>query len=96
MARLGRPGLPDEEKRELWQRWRAGESLSEIGRDGDRNWAINDLRDIDALSLAIPYCDVVVTDGKTWDTAVNRAHLDREFDTAIFRRMSDVANRLAG
>lgn len=32
MAQLGRPGLTAEQKRELWSRWRAGESLSEIGR----------------------------------------------------------------
>ena len=32
MARIGRPGLSDVQKRELWQRWKAGESLSEIGR----------------------------------------------------------------
>lgn len=30
MARMGRPGLPDERKRELWDRWRAGESISQI------------------------------------------------------------------
>ncbi|WP_329460742.1 IS30 family transposase [Streptomyces sp. NBC_01497] len=32
MARLGRPGMSDEQKRELWNRWKAGESISEIGR----------------------------------------------------------------
>lgn len=32
MARIGRPGLSDEQKRELWRRWKEGESLSEIGR----------------------------------------------------------------
>jgi hypothetical protein len=32
MARLGRPGLSDGRKRELWERWAAGESISEIGR----------------------------------------------------------------
>lgn len=32
MARLGRPGLSDEKKNELWERWRCGESISEIGR----------------------------------------------------------------
>lgn len=32
MAQMGRPGLTAEEKRELWSRWKAGESLSEIGR----------------------------------------------------------------
>ena len=32
MAQRGRPGLSPEQKRELWMRWKAGESLSEIGR----------------------------------------------------------------
>jgi transposase, IS30 family len=32
MAQRGRPGLSPEQKRELWSRWKAGESLSEIGR----------------------------------------------------------------
>ena len=32
MAQLGRPGLSPEQKRELWSRGKAGESLSEIGR----------------------------------------------------------------
>jgi len=29
---MGRPGLSDSQKAELWQRWKAGESLSDIGR----------------------------------------------------------------
>lgn len=32
MARTGRPGLSAALKAELWQRWKAGESLSEIGK----------------------------------------------------------------
>ena len=32
MARLGRPGISDERKQELWDRWAAGESISEISR----------------------------------------------------------------
>ena len=32
VARIGRPGMPDEMKDELWQRWRAGESISVISR----------------------------------------------------------------
>ena len=32
MARIGRPGLSDGQRQELWQRWKAGESLSAIGR----------------------------------------------------------------
>ena len=32
MARLGRPGLSDMQRRELWDRWKAGDSISDIGR----------------------------------------------------------------
>jgi hypothetical protein len=64
-------------------------------QDVHRDWLINDLRDIAALSTAIPYCDVVVTDKKACDTAVNRAHLDTEFNTRIFSRLTDLADHLA-
>jgi hypothetical protein len=57
-------------------------------KDVQREWTIQDLRDIAALAKVIPYCDIVVTDKKAWDVSVNRAHLDREFDTAIFRRLT--------
>jgi IS30 family transposase len=32
MAQMGRPGLSLQQKDELWKRWRAGQSLSDIGR----------------------------------------------------------------
>lgn len=32
MAQRGRPGLSAQQKKELWSRWRCGQSLSEIGR----------------------------------------------------------------
>ncbi|MFD3580519.1 hypothetical protein [Streptomyces sp. NPDC058644] len=64
-------------------------------KDVHRNWTINDLRDIAALSIAIPYCDVVVTDKKAWDTAANRAHLDKEFNTPIFSTLTSLAEHLA-
>lgn len=32
MAKLGRPGLPETRKKELWERWKAGESISDISR----------------------------------------------------------------
>ena len=32
MARLGRPGLNDTQKEELWDRWGDGEGYSDIGR----------------------------------------------------------------
>lgn len=64
-------------------------------KDVNRDWTINDLRDIAALSTAIPYCDAVVTDKKAWDTAATRAHLDRDFNTPIFSKLTDLADHLA-
>ena len=64
-------------------------------KDVKRDWTINDLRDIAALSRAIPYCDVVVTDKKAWDTAVNRAHLDTEMKTVILRDLQDLPSVLS-
>jgi len=63
-------------------------------KDVNRDWNINDLRDVLALSAAIPYCDVVVTDRKAWDVTKNRAHLDEEFDTAIFCSLDDLVDHL--
>jgi len=36
MAKIGRPGMSDEHKREVWRRWKEGQSLSEIARGLDR------------------------------------------------------------
>jgi IS30 family transposase len=32
VGKIGRPGMSDAQKREVWQRWKQGQSLSEIGR----------------------------------------------------------------
>jgi hypothetical protein len=63
-------------------------------KDVQRDWKINDLRDILALSAAIPYCDIVVADNKAWDVTKQRAHLDEEFNTEIFRSLDDLAAHL--
>ena len=58
MAQRGRPGLTPEQKRELWSRWKSGESLSEIGRaqtgrlDPRRRGVQWRVRAGDAMSLA--------------------------------------------
>ena len=46
-----------------------------------------------APSLAIPYCDMVVTDRKAWNAA-NEAKLGAEFGTAIFATLKDLAAHL--
>lgn len=63
-------------------------------KDSNKHWKINDLRDNAALAMTIPYCDIVATDSAAWNTAVHHAHLDKEFGTAIFRSLTDLAAHL--
>ena len=51
-------------------------------RDLEHRWTVSDLRDIDALSIATPYCDVVVTDNAV-RTAITHAHLDQLLSTVV-------------
>ena len=37
MARMGRPGMSRAQKRELWRRWKGGQSLSDIARYFEKN-----------------------------------------------------------
>lgn len=41
--------------------------LAELFRNTTTTWTMNAIHDIDALSLAVPYCHVVVPD-KKWRT----------------------------
>jgi hypothetical protein len=63
-------------------------------QDLNHNWTVNDLRDIAALSIAVPYCDVVVTDRQACD-AVTRAGLDMTFGTTVLRSLDALATHLA-
>lgn len=53
-------------------------------------WTTNDLHDIDAMSLALPYCDVVLTDAAVRSHAL-RARLDRLFNVTIPRTPDEAA-----
>jgi hypothetical protein len=47
-----------------------------------KRWEGNDLNDVMALSIAVPYCDVVVTE-RQWVNFADRAELGRRFNTAV-------------
>lgn len=74
--------------------WVATELKIHYARNPQINWKINHLRDIAALSAAIPYTDVVVTDNDVWSAATHGTHLDREFNTVILRRLTDLGDYL--
>lgn len=63
-------------------------------RNRDKPWTPNDIHDIDALSLAVPYCDVVVTE-KACHHALTAAELGKRMHTALLRNLHDVPDTLA-
>jgi hypothetical protein len=56
----------------------------------DTKWEPNDLDDIASLAVAIPYCDVVVTE-KQWSHMARRAELDQRFNTVILHDLKELA-----
>lgn len=53
----------------------------------------NDLRDVDVLAVAIPSCDVVVTD-KFWPPLAARAGLGQRYRTRIFSELTELPSAL--
>lgn len=51
------------------------------------NWTANDLNDLAALTVAVVYCDVVVTEN-LWTDLLRRSKLDACYDTIV---LSDLA-----
>lgn len=62
---------------------------TEQHRNPSRPWSSNDIFDIDALGLAVPYCDIAVTEkGRFHQLTVNK--LDKHMNTTVLRRLSDL------
>ena len=71
-------------------------TLAEKGfRNSDKAWKGNDLRDADAMSAAIPYCDVVLTD-KYVAAQLAKSPAVRTQGTLILARLRDLNERLPG
>ena len=63
------------------------EMLRARHRDPGQAWTSTDLGDFGALAVAVPYCDVVVTE-RHWRGVLRAAHVDRLYSTVI---LDDVA-----
>jgi len=55
----------------------------------NRTWAKNDIHDMDALAVAIPYCNIVVTDKHAYTQMVN-AGMEQKYNTQLFRNVEDL------
>jgi hypothetical protein len=62
-------------------------------RNRDKQWTANDIYDIDAMSLAVPYCDVVVTE-RACHHVLNVARLGERMHTALLRNLVDLPSTL--
>lgn len=62
-------------------------------RNRSKCWITNDIYDIDALSLAVPYCDIVVTE-KACHHLLQAAGLSARMRTTSLRRLVDLPNAI--
>lgn len=53
----------------------------------------NDVADISALQMAIPYCDIVITEN-FWRDLIVRSGLDKKYNTVILRDVRELENYL--
>jgi len=58
-------------------------------RNGQRDWSVHDIDDIDAMALAVPYCDVVVTE-KACRHILKVANLPERLGTAVLHKLTDL------
>jgi hypothetical protein len=73
---------------------RAAVSLKAAYHKNNRHeWTTNDIHDIDALSIAVPYCDAVFTDKAARNRVVSSPELD-VFNTFLPRTPQDLADWL--
>ncbi len=63
-------------------------------RNGQRRWTANDIYDIDAMALAVPYCDVVVTE-KACHHILRVASLPDRLETVVLDKLKELPRVLA-
>lgn len=63
-------------------------------RNGQHRWKTNDVHDIDAISVAVPYCDAVFTDKAVRNALVRNQHEVEVFGTRMPRRPEELTEWL--
>lgn len=67
--------------------------INQINKNGSREWKSNDINDMDALGLAVPYCDIVATERFACDV-LNRSRIADRFQTVIIPTLEDLIQEL--
>lgn len=63
--------------------------IIQINKNDNRDWNRNDVNDMDALGLAVPSCDIVVTERFACDV-LNRSGIADRFQTVIIPTLDDL------
>lgn len=58
-----------------------------------KEWSGNDLNDVTALAIAVPYCDIVVTE-KSWAAMLTDAKIPARFGHTVTASLDDLVNFL--
>ncbi|HEX6339874.1 hypothetical protein [Umezawaea sp.] len=66
---------------------------TEQHRNASKVWSPNDIFDIDGMSLAVPYCEIVVTEKHRWHD-LHIAKVESRTDTVILRSLSELPGHL--
>lgn len=59
----------------------------------EKTWEGNDLNDVAALAIAVPYCDLVVTE-RSWSAMLNDAKVPDRFGHRVSRSLHDLTDLL--
>ena len=59
----------------------------------NRVWKKNDIHDMDALAVAVPYCDIVVTEKHAY-TQLLKAGVEEKYRTKLLKRLEDLPGAL--
>jgi hypothetical protein len=68
---------------------------TQLHRNRQLRWDANTIFDIDAMALAVPYCDAVVTEKHACDALRRAGFLDR-MGTVIMRQPEELEQWLGG
>ncbi len=65
----------------------------EVFRNRNRRWSWNMLRDIDALSIAVPYCHLVLAD-RDATSLLRRTEADKRHETVVISSFEKLPDQL--
>jgi hypothetical protein len=74
-------------------RWVTRELRRIRHRNPQQSWHPHDLNDVNALSVAVPYCDVVVTE-RQWARHINSSGLAKRYGTTVLHDLAELTNVL--